>query len=134
MKLIRINQIPYSSLEDFLMENPEIEGRKLLNDGFAVMKSDKMIGCFILESTDTDDSYWLKKVYITQFESKMLPVLIESILVFSKQQEAKRIYVYSHQPVVNLLLETLQFNPQKMREYMLTDESIEGNWWAYQVS
>lgn len=134
MKLIRINQIPYNILQEFLLKNPNIKGKDLLKSGYGVVKSDEMIGCFVLESMNEGDSCWLQKLYITQSETKKLPVLIESILALAKRQEAKRVHVHSHQPVVDILLEALQFSPQRTREYVPMNTMITGNWWTYQVS
>jgi hypothetical protein len=63
-----------------------------------------------------------------------LPFLIEGILTLAKEHEVKGVYVHSHQPTVDIILEALQFHPQK--EHVLVDKYpvTHGNWWSYRVS
>ncbi|HIS27927.1 MAG TPA: hypothetical protein IAA78_00565 [Candidatus Avamphibacillus intestinigallinarum] len=134
MNLVRINEVPYDKLETFIMNNQHINSVRLQKAGYAVLKDDCMIGCFILESIDAGDSYWLQQLFIEKKEAAKLPVLIETILTLAREKEAKRVHVHSHQPVVDVLLEALQFNPQTLHHSLTVQHDIEGQWWTYQVS
>ncbi|MED4475656.1 hypothetical protein [Oceanobacillus caeni] len=90
--------------------------------------------CFILDEMDEKDAYWLKQLYITRTEANKLPVLLESILTIAKSLKAKSVYVHSHQPVVDILLEALQFHPQKDASFVDKYPLKKGSWWTYNVS
>ncbi|MBY7144739.1 hypothetical protein KFZ56_17095 [Virgibacillus sp. NKC19-3] len=133
MNLIAAHRASEEKLDQFLVKNRNVNKASLLEAGYVVEIAEQIQGCFSLERMD-EGSYWLKQLYITKAEAAKLPVLLEAILNLAKEQEAKKIYVRSHQPVVDVLLESLQFHPQ--REEMPVDKSNqkEGNWWTYDVS
>lgn len=133
MKLIEANLAPQQLLDDFLKNNNHINKEHLVCNGYVAMKQEEIIGCFMLEPVE-NNLYWLKQLYVTQASATILPVLLESILVLAKQKYAKEVYVHSHQPMVDILLEALQFHPkstEKMKEKL---PNRKGRWWAYQVS
>lgn len=133
MKIMAAHQAPIEQVEAFIQTAEDFNTEGLLKEGYVVEIDGKISGCFIL-STMGQDIYWLKQLYISKESAAHLPVLLESILQMTKQKQAKKLYVQSHQPVVDLLLEALQFYPQTKEELELKDKKKVGNWWAYQVS
>ncbi|MBP1969861.1 N-acetylglutamate synthase-like GNAT family acetyltransferase [Virgibacillus natechei] len=133
MNLIQANRVSEEKLDHFLKNNQTVNGDSLLQMGYVVEVQDQIEGCFVLEAMD-DYIYWLKQLYITKSEAAKLPVLLETILNLAKEQQAKTVYVHSHQPVVDIILESLQFHPQQEGNFVDKDESREGNWWFYSVS
>jgi len=133
MKIMAAEHATIDKIETFLDTTHEINKEGLLHDGYVVEIDEKIKGCFVLSIIE-DDVYWLKQLYIAEEAAAHLPVLLESILQMSKGKQAKKLYVHSHQPVVDLLLEALQFNPQPKKELSEKLGKREGNWWAYQVS
>jgi len=133
MKVMAAEHAPIDKLEAFLQTTQEFNKDGLLQDGYVVEIEEEIKGCFVL-ATIEKDIYWLKQLYIAKEAAAHLPVLLETILQMSKGKQAKKIYVNSHQPVVDLLLEALQFNPQSKQELSMELGRKEGNWWAYQVS
>src|SRR5699024_12042242 len=119
--------------EAFLQTTQEFNKDGLLQDGYVVEIEEEIKGCFVL-ATIEKDIYWLKQLYIAKEAAAHLPVLLETILQMSKGKQAKKIYVNSHQPVVDLLLEALQSNPQPKQELGMELGSKEGSGWPYQVS
>ncbi|WP_010648379.1 hypothetical protein [Oceanobacillus massiliensis] len=133
MKIIPAKDASYVQLEAFFEKNVNVNKKQVYEKGYVVEIKQKIEGCFVLEQVE-ENIYWLKQLYITQTEAGRLPFLLESILTLAKQQNAKSVYVHSHQPVVDILLEALQFHPQK--EHMFEDKypTNKGSWWAYNVS
>lgn len=133
MHLIRAFETSNEQLEAFLEKNKGVDKDSLLKMGYVVEIAEKIEGCFILEAVE-EDVYWLKQLYITKEHTPMLPVLLEAILTLAKKQQAISVYVHSHQPVVDLLLEALQFHPQKEKVFVDKPPINKGNWWTYSVS
>lgn len=133
MNLIQANRVSEEKLDHFLKNNQTVNGDSLLQMGYVVEVQEQIEGCFVLEAMD-DYIYWLKQLYITKSEAAKLPVLLETILNLAKEQQAKTVYVHSHQPVVDIILESLQFHPQQEDIFVDKHESREGNWWFYSVS
>ena len=134
MELIRANQSVYENLNAFLLKNETIDARSLANSGYVIQVDSEIIGCFVLELTETNDS-WLKQLYITQDHAAKLPILLEAISNLARQQNSKHIHIHSHQPVVDLLLEALQFYPQQDTNLQLEleEQYTKGNWWTAEV-
>ncbi|MBU5267980.1 hypothetical protein [Virgibacillus proomii] len=133
MNLIQANKASRERLEQFLQTNPNVNKHSLFQYGYVVEMRGNIEGCFTLEEIE-EGTYWLKQLYITQSEAAILPVLLEAILTMAKQKHAQRVYVHSHQPVVDILLEALQFHPQKERVSVNNYDKSNGNWWLYHVS
>ncbi|WP_373893986.1 hypothetical protein ACUL41_02310 [Virgibacillus natechei] len=133
MNLITAYSAPEEKLDHFLENNRNVNKESLLRSGYVVEIEGQIQGCFSLEKMD-EGVYWLKQLYITKAEAAKLPVLLESILNLAKEQDAKKVYVNSHQPVVDVLLEALQFHPQKEEVFVGKSNQKEGNWWTYNVS
>ncbi|GGA64212.1 hypothetical protein [Ornithinibacillus halotolerans] len=133
MKLIAANEVEQERMEAFLKTTDQVDYESLIKEGYVVEIGDDIKGCFVL-STVEEGVYWLKQLYIAKEAAQNLPVLLETIIVFSKTKQAKKLYVHSHQPVVDILLGALQFHPQK--EALLVNKMNRkgGNWWAYEVS
>lgn len=134
MNIIPANEVTEEQLEEFFTRNENLDKNGIVEKGFVVEINSKIEGCFMLDQMEEKDVYWLKQLYITSSEANKLPVLIESILAIAKSKEAKRVYVHSHQPVVDILLEALQFHPQTDRKFVDKYPLKKGNWWTYSVS
>lgn len=133
MHMIRAYDVSYDQLKRFLEKNKTVDKNNLFKNGYVVEIQHKIEGCFILEMMD-EGEYWLKQLFITKEHAAMLPVLLEAILTLAKQQEAIVVYVHSQQPVVDLLLEALQFHPQGENAFVDKYPASKGNWWSYDVS
>lgn len=133
MRIIRAFETAEEQLEAFLENNRNLDKENLLKKGYVVEIKDNIEGCFILEKME-NQVYWLKQLYITKPKAAHLPVLLEAILTLAKRQQAKSVRVQSHQPVVDLLLEALQFHPQKEGISVDNHSANKGNWWTYSVS
>lgn len=133
MELIKATDAIYEELNAFLMKNEKIDGRTLANHGYVIRNGGQIIGCFVLEMQGEADS-WLKQLYIEKEFAGRLPILMETILQLAKQQQAKSVYVHSHQPVLDILLEALQFHPQEEADLSVDQPCRPGNLWTYQVS
>ncbi|QKY70487.1 hypothetical protein [Lentibacillus sp. CBA3610] len=133
MEIIAANHASTEKLEEFLQHNQDVERGLLLEKGYVVELKEKIEGCFVLDTVD-DDIYWLKQLYVTKNAATSLPVLLETILALAKEKQAKQVFVHSHQPMVDILLEALQFYPQKENAFVSEAPDKEGNWWTYNVS
>ncbi len=133
LKLILAKNMSYEQLETFFTKNPNVDKNSVFEKGYVVEMNNMVEGCFILDQVE-EGIYWLKQLYITQSEAGKLPFLLEAILVLAKERNAKSVYVHSHQPVVDLLLEALQFYPQTTSLFEKKYPVKSGNWWAYNVS
>ncbi|WP_068673804.1 hypothetical protein [Oceanobacillus sp. Castelsardo] len=134
MHIIPANKATDEMLEEFFNRNENLDKNSLVEKGFVVEIGSKIEGCFILDEMDEKDAYWLKQLYITRTEANKLPVLLESILTIAKSMDAKSVYVHSHQPVVDILLEALQFHPQTDAGFVDKYPLKKGSWWTYNVS
>ncbi|MEN1967662.1 hypothetical protein WMZ97_06230 [Lentibacillus sp. N15] len=133
MNLIAANQAPKEKIEQFLHYNQDVAEDALLENGYVVEIEQKIEGCFVLQSVEPG-VYWLKQLHVTKKAAPSLPVLLESVLVIAKKRNAKSVYVHSHQPVVDLLLDALQFHPQAKGSFVDSQQRKPGNWWTYNVS
>lgn len=124
---------PPDLLDEFLKNNEHIDRKSLAKQGYIAMKQEEIIGCFVLELVE-DDLYWLKQLYVTKSAATILPVLLEAILVLAKEKYAKEVYVHSHQPMVDILLEALQFHPKQESIFADKHPRQKGTWWSYRVS
>jgi len=134
MKLIEASHVNRDRLEDFLKNNNQIEIGSLLETGFVVEVDERIIGCFELAPIEKG-AFWLKQLYIIQNEAVKLPVLLEFILAFAKQKEAKVVYAHSAQPVTDLLLESLSFSLQS-NQSLKVQKAVKqkGHWWSYKYA
>lgn len=134
MKLIEAAQVNEDALKQFLQNNQHIDMNTLLKSGFVVKYDEKIIGCFELESIE-EGAFWLKQLYIIRNEAVKLPVLLEFILVFAKQKQAKVIFAHSEQPVTDLLLKSLSFSLHIDENFNVQKNNHrKGHWWSYKVS
>src|SRR5690625_1457833 len=108
MKLIRANQASEKLIDKFLKNNEEINKHTLMESGYVVEINNRITGCFNLELID-DGLYWLKQLYITRSDAIKLPVLVETILALAKQKKAKKVFVKSHKLMLDIILNSLQF-------------------------
>lgn len=127
MEFVQANQISREAIDYFLKNNSEVDQEYLLQNGYVVKSNQEIIGCFVLEFMKTD-VYWLKQLYMIQSKATLLPLLLESILTLAKKEEAKEVCVKSHQPMVDVILKALLFEP--------TEQASGPNerWWTYCVS
>lgn len=133
MNLIRANRVSEERLDEFLKHNDRLNKEGLLKQGYVVEMNGRIEGCFMIERIK-EDLYWLKQLYISQSEAGSLPLLLESILALAKQQHAKKVYVHSHQPMVDIILEAMQFHPQTENVLVNKRPEKQGKWWTYNVS
>lgn len=133
MKVLPVKHATYEQLDDFLNRNATIDKPLLFDQGFVVEIDGQIEGSFILEELESG-GVWLKQLYITQSHAAKLPVLLETILQIAKHQHAKAVYVHSHQPVVDILLEALHFEPEEIQFEIPEKPVTTGNWWSYYVS
>lgn len=133
MDLVRANKVPIKQVEHFVETNAGLDLKSLLKSGYVMIVDEKIEGCFVLEQVD-GGFYWLKQLYITKAKANTLPFLFESILVLAKEKQANGVYVHSHQPTVDIILEALQFHPQKKNAPVDKYLASQGNWWSYKVS
>ncbi|GGH71162.1 hypothetical protein GCM10010978_06800 [Compostibacillus humi] len=134
MQIMRANEVPSGQLEEFLQQNETLDSEVLEEKGYIVSVKDHIAGCFVLDEMEKEDVYWLKQLYITKNEANKLPVLLEAILALAKAKQAKSVYVHSHQPIVDILLEAMQFHLQRENVFANPQPKTKGNWWYYQVS
>ncbi|HLS09944.1 hypothetical protein [Lentibacillus sp.] len=133
MELIAANYASEEKLERFLENNKDVKRDILLEKGYVVELKGQIEGCFVIDTVD-DDIYWLKQLYVTKNAAASLPILLESILALAKEKQAKQLFVHSHQPMVDVLLEALQFSPQKENALVSDYPDNNGSWWTYNVS
>ncbi|MFC2948920.1 hypothetical protein [Virgibacillus sediminis] len=133
MNLIPAYRAPEEKLNKYLSNNESIQKESLLLKGYVVEIDGVIEGSFQLEEME-DGVYWLKKLYITQAEAARLPFLLDAILTLARKKNAKKLFVHSHQPFLDLLLEALQFHPQNEHAVVDRYRASEGNWWSYSVS
>lgn len=134
MKLIQARKVERAKRESFFALNEHLNESLLLKDGYLVEDSGQIIGCFIIEPTKKD-IYWLKQLYIAQTEARLLPALLEAILTLAKHKRAKKIYLYSHQPMVDIILSALQFHEDQSEQLSTKDNQFHrGTLWFYDVS
>lgn len=133
MKIMSARHASVEKIDTFLATTQHFNTDGLLKEGYVVEIEGKIKGCFVLSMIESD-VYWLKQLYIAEEAAANLPVLLETILQMTKGKQAKKLYVHSHQPVVDLLLEALQFYPQSEEEIVHPLAKKDGNWWAYHVS
>lgn len=133
MKIMSVKHAVYTELEEYLARNEYIMQDALLESGYVVEISGKIEGSFLLDEID-EGTLWLKQLYITQAQAAKLPVLLETILQLARKHGAKMVYVHSHQPVVDILLEALKFQVSEKQLNIPINPSTSGSWWSYHVS
>lgn len=133
MNVMPVKDATYEQLENFIEKNENIEGRLLSDKGYVVEINGEIEASFVLEEVEFG-GLWLKKLFITQSHAAKLPVLLETILQIAKKKEAEAVYVHSHQPVVDILLEALKFEREHKEEIKLLKPDLPGSWWRYHVS
>src|SRR5699024_716223 len=133
MNFIKAKRAPQNLLKDFLENNEEINREAIKQSGYVVMKEGQMIGCFVLRQIDSK-LFWLNQLFITKQEAMNLPVLLKSILHLAERNYAKEVYVHSHQPMVDWLLQSLQFHPKEAAFDLRPLPREKGTWWSYEIS
>lgn len=133
MELILAKNVSHARLDQFLENNPDVDKSLLIEKGYVVQIDEQIEGCFVVDIME-NGVHWLKKLHVTKHAAQGLPVIIEAILTIAKENQATCVYVHSQQPLVDILLESLQFHPQKDAETVNIPAHNNGNWWAYHVS
>lgn len=133
MKIIAAYRMPSEQIESFLQLADQVEKASLLQHGYVLVIDEVIKGCFIWMPVEKG-IYWLKQLYIVKDAAGNLPVLLETIVQMAREKQVEKLYVQSHQPVVDILLDALQFCPQQRGIQHETQQETEGKWWAYQVS
>ncbi|GIO26844.1 hypothetical protein [Ornithinibacillus bavariensis] len=133
MKVLIASEVPIEKVEAFINTTDQVDKESLIQDGYLVEINGEIKACFVLSSVK-GGVYWLKQLYIAKEAAMNLPILFETIIVLVKEKRAKKLYVHSHQPIVDILLDALQFHPQNEAIDIQSYQQNEGNWWAYEVS
>lgn len=133
MELILAKNVSHARLDPFLENNPDVDKSLLIEKGYVVQIDEQIEGCFVVDIMD-NGVHWLKKLHVTKQAAQGLPVIIEAILTIAKENQASCVYVHSQQLLVDILLESLQFHPQKDTATVNIPVHDSGNWWAYHVS
>lgn len=133
MDLIPVSYVSEEDLQQFLQKNSHVDAEKLTEHGYLVKIGEEFHGCFVLDPLQ-EDIYWLRQLYMNQQKADRLPFLLDAILTLAARKRIKRVYVHSHQPVVDLLLEALQFHKEQENQYVDNPPGTKGKWWSYQVS
>lgn len=134
MDLILTRDVEQAKRESFFSLNEHLDQDSLLKSGYLVEEKGQIIGCFMIEPIE-QDSYWLKQLYITQTKARLLPALLEATLTLAKRKRAKKVFVFSHQPMVDIILSALQFHEDHTRNNFIKDKQYrQGTWWTYDVS
>lgn len=132
MKFIHASDVAREKIERFLQHNDQINLTSLLQTGYVVMCEEEIIGCFSLEPIE-HDAYWLNQLYVIRNEAVKLPVIVEAILAYAKECEAKVIYAHSEQPVTDLLLQSLRFSLETQADTVTLPKHKKGHWWTYSI-
>lgn len=133
MKMVHAREADQQQVEHFLMNNEAINGEQLMKKGFVVQVDNSIKGCFVIERID-QETYWLRQLYMNKEEVISLPLIMDSIIVQAREDNIKRIFVHSHQQVVDELLSTLEFYPQTAPLQVHEGVIQKGKWWAYAIN
>jgi len=133
MNLLRAHCVSKDELDAFLNNNNQLDKKYLLRDGYVVEINGCIEGCFIIQPIE-NNFFWLKSLYISQSKVNFLPLLFEAILALVKEKRAKKLFVHSHQPMVDKILEALRFTPQRESGFANDYVNRHGQWWSYNVS
>ncbi|WP_230973919.1 hypothetical protein [Cerasibacillus terrae] len=133
LKLIGANHVSEQQLDQFLESVTSISKEALLKEGYVIIVDEEIKGCFTLLSL-TEEVFWLKQLYIQPEIANNLLALIETILLMIKNMKAKKLYVHSHQPVLDIILDALQFEKAKEEVQVEQKPNLVGKWWEYDVS
>ncbi|WP_430790177.1 hypothetical protein VBD025_05785 [Virgibacillus flavescens] len=133
MELILAKNASHARLDHFLANNQDVDKSLLIEKGYVVQFNEQIEGCFVLQEME-QGVHWLKKLHVTKQAAHSLPVIIEAILTIAKKNEATCVYVHSKQPLVDILLESLQFRPKNNENPANIPVCSNGNWWRYEVS
>ncbi|MCT1901185.1 hypothetical protein [Oceanobacillus sojae] len=133
MQIYQVKEAKIELIEDFIHKNERLFGKKLTEESYVVEVDGSIEGCFNLEKVD-ESTYWLKQLYLNKEHVQKLFVVFESVLVISRKNDIKCVYVHNQSPVVDILLESLQFKRESDVTFKNINSEKTGNWWAYQVS
>lgn len=133
MEIIQAVDAEQDRLEKFLHHNVHIKLENFLKEGYVVCSEEAIIGCFSLVPLG-NEAYWLKQLYVIQYEAIKLPRIVETILIIARKMQAKIIYAHSEQPVTDLLLQSLSFSLQQEEKESVPIKYDKGHWWTYKVS
>jgi len=133
MQIYQVKEAKLELIEKFMEKNGTLFGKKLTKESYVVEINGSMEGCFNLDMVD-ESTYWLKQLYLNKEHVEKLFVVFESVLVISRKNNVKCVYVHNQSPVVDILLESLQFKRESDVTFKNINSEKTGNWWAYQVS
>ncbi|WP_040978250.1 hypothetical protein [Oceanobacillus jeddahense] len=133
MQIYQVKEAKVALMEEFIHKNEKLFGKNLTKESYVVEINGSIEGCFNLDMVD-ESTYWLKQLYLTKEHVQKLFVVFESVLVISRENNVKCVYVHNQSPVVDILLESLQFKRENDVTFKNINSEKTGNWWAYQVS
>lgn len=133
MQIYHVNKAQVEKLEEFLQKNEAIAAESLSKSSYMIEVDGKIEGCFDLKSID-ESTYWLRQLYLSRSQVQKLFVVFESILIIARKKQINCVYVHNQSPVVDILLESLQFKRESDVKLKDISTKTAGNWWAYNVS
>lgn len=134
MKLAKAHTVQGPLLESFIKTATSLDKSHLIKEGYVIQSNDCIKGCFILTQV-SDEDYWLKQLFIHPEMTRNLPVLLETIMLMTRELHGRKLYIHSHQVLLNIILEALYF-----RETDSIPQSLEniqkqsGTWWYCTIS
>lgn len=132
VRIIKASQLSEKDVHNFLKNAHQINVRSILQSGYMLEVNDEIRGCFVLEEIN-DKIYELKTFYLVSTEAIKIPTLFEAILSVAKENNAKKIFVYSQKLMTDIILELLDFYPQENSIFPIKKGNNEGKWWSYTI-
>ncbi|GIO24735.1 hypothetical protein [Oceanobacillus sp. J11TS1] len=133
MQIYQVKEAKLELVEEFIHNNEMAIGKKLTGQSYVIEINGRIEGCFDLERLD-ESTYWLKQLHLNKEHVQKLFVVFESVLIIARKNNIKCVYVHNQSPVVDILLESLQFKRESDVTFKGIKSEKTGNWWAYQVS
>lgn len=132
VRIIKASQLPEKDVHKFLKNAHQINVKSILQSGYMLEVNDEIRGCFVLEEIN-DKIYELKTFYLVSTEAIKIPTLFEAILSVAKENNAKKVFVYSQKLMTDIILELLDFYPQENSVFPIKKGNNEGKWWSYTI-
>ncbi|HEY4600790.1 MAG TPA: hypothetical protein VIG73_05875 [Cerasibacillus sp.] len=131
MKLAKAHTVQGPLLESFIKTATSLDKGHLIKEGYVIQTNDCIKGCFILTQV-SDEDYWLKQLFIHPEMTRNLPILLETIIMMTRELNGRKLYIHSHQVLLDIILDALYF--EKTRDIPSALENIQkqsGKWWHY---
>lgn len=134
MKLAKAETVQGPLLESFMKTATSLDKAHLVKEGYVIQTNDCIKGCFILTHV-SDDDYWLKQLFIHPEITQNLPVLLETIILMTRELKGHKLYLFSHQILLDIILEALYFEETAdLPKNLANIQKRSGKWWHYTVT